>query len=111
MEGSAVPTITEGMERIGQLASRLMQATEAGGGRDILHPHLKGRKSTSGAEILYNLEDLEELEEERRQTLKRALRIGNGNQMPSEELDEGIPRGHEESFMADTYQRIGSNCS
>lgn len=103
MEGSAVPTIKERMERIGQLASRLMQATEAGGGRDILHPHLKGRKSTSGAEILDNLEDVEELEEERRQTLKRALRSGNGNQMPSEELDEGIRRGHEESFMADTY--------
>ena len=30
MEGSAVPTITERMEQVGQLIFRLMQATEAG---------------------------------------------------------------------------------
>ena len=111
MEGGAVPTITERMEQVGQLTFRLMQATEAGTGRDILHLHLKGKNSTSGAEILDNLEDLEKLEDERRQTLKRALRFRNGNQIPSEESEKGSRVGHEESFMAETYQRIDFNCS
>jgi hypothetical protein len=111
MEGKVIPTITERMEQVGQLTSQLIQAIEAGGGRDILHPRFKGRKSTSGAEIMDNLEDLEELVGERRQNLKRTLRVGNGNQVSSEDEDEGIPREHEESFMADRYQRIDSNSS
>ncbi len=113
IEGSRVPTISERMDRIGQLASRLMKATEAGGGREILRPHSKGRKSTSGPEILDNFEDFEDFEEERRQTLKPAWRFRNENwdQMSNEESDKGIPRGHEESFMAHTYQCIDSNCS
>jgi hypothetical protein len=93
MEGSTVPKITERMEQVGQLTFRLMQATEAGRGRDILHLHLKGRKSTSGAEILDNLEDLEKLEDEKRQTLKQAFRFRNGNQIPSEESEKGSRGG------------------
>ena len=111
MEGTVAPTITERMQRVGQLASRLTQATAAGGGREILHPHLKGRKSTSGAEMLDNLEDLEEVQEEKRQALKQALGSGKENEEPSDEEEDGIPRGHEGTFMAETYRSIDPRCS
>jgi hypothetical protein len=111
MEGNVAPTITERIQQVGQLASRLMQATEAGGGREILHPHLNGRKSTSGAEILDNLENMEEVQEQRRGALKRAVGGGKENEVPSDGGDGAIPRGHEGTFMAETYRSINSHCS
>jgi len=111
MEGSVAPTITERIQQIGQLASRLTQATEAGGGREILHPHLRGRKSTSGAEILDNLEDLEDLRAEKIEALKQTLGTGKENEAPSDDENDEIPRGHESTYMAATYRSIRPNCS
>ncbi|KAE9363440.1 hypothetical protein N431DRAFT_389312 [Stipitochalara longipes BDJ] len=111
MEGTVAPTITERMQQVGQLASRLTQVTEAGGGREMLHPHLKGRKSTSGAEMLDNLEDLEDLRAERMEALKQALEAGKENEVPSDGEDDGIPRGHESTYMAATYRSIEPHCS
>jgi hypothetical protein len=114
MEGTTAPTITERMQQIGQVASRLTQATKAGGGRELLQPHLKGRKSRSGAEMLDNLEDLEEEQEEREKALRRAItgarctKNGNGNGLPNGDDDgyEDIPNGSGRSFMAKTYRSI-----
>jgi hypothetical protein len=52
MEGTVPRIVTERMQQVRQLASRLTQAIEAGGRREILHPHLQGRQSTSEAEKL-----------------------------------------------------------
>jgi hypothetical protein len=111
MEGNVAPTITERMQQVGQLASRLIQATEAVGRRDILHTYLKGRKSTSGAEMLDDLEDLEELQEEEREALKRAIVGGKENEVPSDDEDDGVPRGHESSYMAEMYRSIDPHCA
>ena len=108
MKGTVAPTIAERILQIGQLASRLTQATDAGGGREILHPHLKGRKSTSGAEMLDNLEDLEDLREERMEALKLSLGSGEENE---EIEDVGVPKGHESTHMAAIYRSIQAQCS
>jgi hypothetical protein len=67
---------------------------------------LKGRKSTSGVEMLDNLEDLEE----KREALEWAVRGWKENKVPSDE-DDGIPCGHESSYMAETYRSVDTHCA
>lgn len=108
MEGNAAPTITERMGQVGQTGSRLMQATEAGGGRELLQPHLKGRKSTSGGEMLDNLEDLDDEREEKEEALRQAVASAKGGNRDNPPDNDEIPRGSESSFMADTYRSAKS---
>jgi hypothetical protein len=114
MEGNAEPTITERMQHVGQTGSRLTKATEAGGGRELLQPHLKGRKSTSAVEMLDNLEDLEDEREEKNEALRQAIagaKGGNGNETnETNDDDDDIPHGSESSFMADTFRSAKPDC-
>jgi hypothetical protein len=111
MEGNAEPTITERMQLVGQTGSRLTKVTEASGGRELLRPHLKGRKSTSAVEMLDNLEDLEDEREEKNEALRQAMagaKGGNGNEINDD--DDDIPHGSESSFMADTFRSAKPDC-
>jgi hypothetical protein len=54
---------------------------------------------------------MDEVQEQRRGALKRAVGGGKENEVPSDGGNGAIPRGHEGTFMAETYRSINSHCS